>query len=185
MLGRLQRPDLPRTVYWFTALAFALRAGARLYAGSTDFFVIGYSFLFEMAQSIATGYGISLADHVATAFRMPIYPMLLAGLTLGHEAFLPVVIAQSLIGAGTTFSAALLARQMFGGQLSAKAAILASGITAVYPYYVIHDTALQDTSLYTLLTLLAVIALQRVPRTGGLSIAALGGGILGLDVLTR
>jgi hypothetical protein len=185
MPGQLQRPDLPSAVYWFTALAFALRLAVRLCTGSTGFFVTGYSFLFEMAQSIATGFGISLADHVATAFRMPLYSMFLAAVTFGHEAFLPIVIAQSLVGAGTTFSAALLARQMFGGQLGTKAAILASGITAVYPYYVIHDTGLQDTSLYTLLTLLAVIVLQRVPRTGSLSIAALGGCILGLDVLTR
>lgn len=181
----LRKPDLPRAVCWFTVLAFALRAGARLYAGSTGFFDTGYSFLFEMAQSIATGYGISLSNHVATAFRVPLYPIFLAGLTFGHKAFLPVVIAQSLIGAGATFCSALLARQMFGGRLGAKAAIVASGITAIYPYYVIHDTALQDTCLYTLLTLLAVIVLLRVPRTGSLSIAALGGCILGLDVLTR
>ncbi len=137
-----------------------------------------------MAQSIAAGNGISYGGG-PTAFRVPLYPILLAALTLGHKAFWPVAIAQSLIGAGTTYSAALLARQIFGGQVGAKAAVLASGITAVYPYYLVHDTALQETSLFTFLTLLAVIAVQRTARTGGFPTAALSGLLLGLDVLTR
>jgi hypothetical protein len=55
----------------------------------------------------------------------------------------------------------------------------------LYPYYVVHDTALQETSLFTFLTLLAVIVVQRSARTGELQFAALGGLLLGLDVLTR
>ncbi len=180
-----QKQNLPQAVYWFTALAFVLRLGSRLLRGPASFFDVGYTFLFDIAQSIATGYGISEGDHIPETFRMPLYPIFLAGLTLGHRTIWPVAIAQSLIGAGIAFSAALLARQMFEGQLGARTAVLASGITALYPYYVIHDTAQQETSLYTLLTVLAVIVLQRVLPAGSLSTAALAGLILGLDVLTR
>lgn len=181
---RLHKPNLPAAVYWFTLLAFALRMIARLHTGAADFWVNGYTFFFDMAQSIATGKGIAI-EGIRTASRVPFYPIFLAAVTLGHEAFWPIVIAQSMIGAATAFCAALLARQMFHGPWAAKAATLAAGIIAVYPYYVVHDTALQETALFTLLTLMAVILAHRVVRTGTLFSAALCGLLLGLDVLTR
>jgi hypothetical protein len=184
MLLQLRKRNLPRAVYWLMALAFVLRLGVRFCMGSDNFFESGYSFFFEIAQSIAKGNGFSPYG-VSTAFRVPLYPILLAGLTLGHKAFWPVAIAQSLIGAGTAFGAALLAHQIFGGPLGARTAILSTGMTAIYPYYVVHDTALQETSLFTLLTIWAVIVVQRSARTGELQSAALGGLLLGLDVLTR
>jgi hypothetical protein len=185
MRTSIPRPGLPRAVYWLTAAAFVLRLVARLCQGIDPFWVNGYTFFFEIAQSIAAGKGIALANGVATAFRVPLYPILLAGLTLGHHWFWPIAIAESLIGAATTFCAALLARQIFEGPQEQTAATLAAAITAVYPYYVVHDTAMQETSLFTLLTLVAVYIAQRVARTGALPHAASCGLILGLDVLTR
>ena len=158
---RLQKPNLPAAVYWFTLLAFVLRMIARLHTGAADFWVNGYTFFFDMAQSIAAGKGIAI-EGIRTASRVPFYPIFLAAVTLGHEAFWPIVIAQSMIGAATAFCAALLARQMFHGPWAAKAATLAAAITAVYPYYVVHDTALQETALFTLLTLMAVILAHRI-----------------------
>ncbi len=181
---KLNKPDLPRAVYWFAILAFALRIGARLYSGIAGFWVNGYTFFFDMAQNIAAGKGISLQG-IPTAFRVPLYSIFLAGVTLGHKAFWPIVIAQSLVGAGTVIGAALLARQMFRGPAGAKAAILAAAITAVYPYYVVHDTAIQETSLYTLLTLAAVLVLRQAASAGRVASGALAGLLLGLDVLTR
>jgi hypothetical protein len=158
---------------------------ARLCQGIDAFWVNGYSFFFEFAQSIAAGKGIAVANGVPTAFRVPLYSVLLAGLTFGHHWFWPVAIAGSLIGAGTVFCAALLARQMFAGPVGQSAATLAAGITAVYPYYVMHDTALQETSLFTLLTLVAIVLAQRVACDGALLPAGTCGLVLGLDVLTR
>jgi hypothetical protein len=181
---RLQKPNLPRAVYWFSFLAFALRLIARLHTGIADFWVNGYTFFFDMAQSIAAGKGIAI-EGVPTAFRVPLYPIFLAALTMGHKAFWPIAITQSMIGAGTTFCAALLARQMFRGPAAARAATLAAAITAVYPYYVVHDTALQETSLFTLLTLAAVMLLRQTEQTAKLTLGASAGLLLGLDVLTR
>jgi hypothetical protein len=79
----------------------------------------------------------------------------------------------------------LLAERIFEGARGRMAAVVAALITAVYPYYVVHDTALQETSLFTLLTLVAVVLALRTARTGALGPAALCGVILGLDVLTR
>ena len=148
----------------FVALALALRLGARLYSGADDFWATGYTFFFSMAQNIAAGNGIGLAGGAPTAFRVPLYPLLLAGLTMGHTLFWSVVTAQGLIGAGTTWCAALLAREMFGG----AAPVYAAAAVAVYPYYVIHDTAFQETSLFTLLTLLSVLVLRRATAVSGL-----------------
>ena len=176
---------MPPAVYWIACLAFVLRVVARLCQGIDSFWVNGYTLFFEIAQSIASGKGIALANGVATAVRVPLYPILLAGLTLGHQWVWPIVIAESLIGATTAFYAALLAREIFGGPQGDSAAMLAAAATAIYPYYVVHDTALQETSLFTLLTLVAVLLALRAARTGALGTALLCGLVLGLDVLTR
>lgn len=182
---KILRLNLPRAVYWFAALAFALRIVARLlYTGVADFWIDGYTFFFDLAQSIAYGHGFT-ENGLPTGFRVPLYPILLAGLTLGHQAFWPVTIAQSLIGAGIVICAALLACRLFHGPAAAPAAILAAAITAVYPYYVIHDTALQETSFFTLFTLVAVLLLDQSAREGRLSTGVLAGLVLGIDVLTR
>jgi len=181
---RLQKPNLPQAVYWFTLLAFVLRMMARLHTGAADFWVNGYTFYFAMAQNIAAGKGIGI-EGMLTAFRVPLYPIFLAALTMGHQVFWPILIAQSMIGAATAFCAALLARQMFHGPWAAKAATLAAAITAVYPYYVIHDTALEETSLYTLLSLVAMLLLRQSVPTSRLALGAGAGILLGLDLLTR
>jgi hypothetical protein len=175
----------PAMVYWIAAAAFLLRVAARLCQGIDNFWVNGYTLFFEFAQSIAAGKGIALASGVPTAFRVPLYSILLAGLTLGHYWFWPIVIAESMIGAATCICAALLTRQIFPGARGQVAALLAAAITAVYPYYVVHDTALQETSLFTLLTLIAVLLAARVARNGAYLPAASCGLVLGLDVLTR
>jgi hypothetical protein len=179
-----QKLNLPHAVYWFAFLAFVLRIVARLHSGIADFWVNGYTFFFEMAQNIAQGKGIGIGG-TSTAFRVPLYPIFLAGLTMGHKVFWPILIAQSMIGAGTAFWAALLARQMFRGPWAASAATLAAAITAMYPYYVIHDTALEETSLFTLLTLGSVLLLRQTAQTSKPAFAAGAGLLLGLDVLTR
>jgi hypothetical protein len=178
--GLAQNAILP-TVLCIVLLGFTLRVLARLYFIDANFWVDGYTFFFELAKSIATGKGVAFEDGIPTALRVPLYPMFLAAVTLGHKELLPVVVAQSLIGAGTIWCAWIIARQMFGGTSANVAALL----TAIYPYYVIHDTALQETGLFTFLTAFAVIVLLRAGRTGSYLAAATAGVLLGAAVLTR
>jgi 4-amino-4-deoxy-L-arabinose transferase-like glycosyltransferase len=110
-----------------------------------------------------------------------LYPAFLAAVTSGQKAFLPIVLAQALIGVATVWCAALLAREMFGS----TAATIAATITALYPYYVVHDTALQETSLYTFLMALAVLLLLRARLNGSGMIAGCASLTLGAAVLTR
>jgi hypothetical protein len=172
-------------VYWIAAAAFAARLIARICQGIDLFWVNGYSFFFDLAQSIAAGNGVAFPGCPPTAFRVPLYPIFLAGLTLGHQAFWPIAIAQSLIGALTVLYAAQLARAMFPGQIGANAANWAAAGTAFYPYYVIHDTALEETSLFTVLTLVSVLLVLRSLCARQMTCGAVAGLLLGLDVLTR
>jgi 4-amino-4-deoxy-L-arabinose transferase-like glycosyltransferase len=166
---------------WIILLAFAARVAVRLHSGGADFWQNGYTFFFQLAQNIATGNGISIGGDLPTAFRVPLYPMFLAAVTLGHQAFVPVLLAQSLIGAGTVLCAALIARELFGN----AAAIIAAILAAIYPYYVVHDTALQETGLYTFLSALSVVILMRVRRNASAAMAVCAGLTLGAAVLTR
>jgi 4-amino-4-deoxy-L-arabinose transferase-like glycosyltransferase len=161
--------------------AFALRFTLRYYAGAADFWENGYNFFFDLAQNIAAGDGFAFPGRAPTAFRVPLYPLFLAGVTWGHKSFLPLLIAQSLIGTGTVLCAALLAREMFDQFVGLVAAVL----TAIYPYFVVHDTALQETGLFTFLTILSVLLLMRTVRTGSTAYAFASGLALGAAILTR
>jgi 4-amino-4-deoxy-L-arabinose transferase-like glycosyltransferase len=162
------------------ALAFVLRVCARLYMGGEGYFTSGYSFFFDLAQNIAAGKGIGFNGDPET-FRVPFYSIVLAAVTMGREAFVSVVIVQSLIGAGTVWCAARLAREMFG----AAASVVAAAMAAIYPYYIVHDTALGETSLFTLLTAVSVILLLRARKTDSGFWAGCAGVALGVDVMTR
>jgi hypothetical protein len=170
-----------RSVLAIALGALVLRVVARTYSGSEDFWRDGYTFYFQLAQSIAAGTGLSFNGHTPTAFRVPVYSTFLAAVTFGHKMFLPVVFAQSLIGAATVLCSALLAAELFGP----TAAVISAAATAVYPYYVIHDTALQETCLFTLLTLVSVVSLLQARRSLSAATAALSGLTLAADVLTR
>ena len=61
------------------------------------------------------------------------------------------------MGTGTALCAFLIGRHIF----NASVGILACGITAFYPYYVMHDTALQETGMITFCTALSVWLLLR------------------------
>jgi len=162
-------------------LAFILRVCARLYMGPAGYFGGGYSMFFDMAKSVTAGTGIGFGGGQAETFRVPLYSLLLAAVTMGRELFLVVAVVHSLIGAATVWCTARLAEQVF----NEAAAVIAAAIAAVYPYYVVHDTALQDTSLYTLLTAVSILLLLRAHQTSS-GWWALGAGLaLGADVMTR
>jgi len=163
-----------RIIILLVVIGFILRVGYRLYEGEASFWNNGYAFFFDLARNIAAGRAVGSA-------RVPLYPSFLAVVTLGRRAFLPVVISQAAVGAGTVFCSAWLAMELFGP----TAAVLAAGISAIYPYYVVHDTALQETSLFTLLTLVSVLLLLRAWRTGSRLTGVVAGLALGFDVLTR
>lgn len=160
--------------------AFVLRVAARALAGQASFWDQGYDFFFGFAQSIAEGKGY-VDLHGPTAFRVPGYPLFLAAVTWGHRAFWPIVIAQSLVSAGTVACAGLLGRRLFGRSVG----LIAATATALYPYYLWHDTAMQETGLFTFLTAASMVVLLALYRRRTLGLAVAGGVMLGLAILTR
>src|SRR5438105_330470 len=103
-----------RPAIWIILFAFVVRVAVRWYTGEEEFWENGYTFFFALAKNIAAGNGILITSGSLTAFRVPLYPMFLAAVTFGHRLFIPVLLAQSLIGAGTVLCAALIARELFG-----------------------------------------------------------------------
>jgi 4-amino-4-deoxy-L-arabinose transferase-like glycosyltransferase len=172
--------DVKRAILCLAVLALIIRMWARLYIGGVGYFNSGYSFFFSLAQNIAAGKGIGFGNEPET-FRVPLYAIALAAITLGREAFLAVALVQSLIGAATIWFTGCLARMIFGN----SAAIIAAIVAALYPYYLIHDTALGETSLFTLLTIISVLLLLRAQKTASALCAISAGLALGLDLMTR
>ena len=160
------------------AAAFALRLGARLVSGEGYFWTNSYSYLYGLAEGIARGAGFCQA---AGCERPPLYLAFLALTALAGKSYLWIVIPQALMGAGTALLAFLIGRRLF----SSTTALLACAITAFYPYYVMHDTALQDTGMVTFALAFAVWLLLRAAQDGHARDWLIAGIALGALVLVR
>lgn len=173
-------------------VAVVLRLTARLLRGEASFWSEGYRFYYFYALSLLKGTGMCLEEGLwpgnlplgqMCAFYPPVYPssLALAMFAGGTNYFLSIAVMQSLIGAGTVFCTFLLGSKMF----NVPSGLLAGLIVAIYPYYVWHDTALQENSILTFITVLATLLVYRSVYTGGSLAAAMAGVSLGLAVLTK
>ena len=89
------------------------------------------------------------------AHRPPVYPALLAATTIFGKSYVAIVVLRSLIGAGTVLCAYFIGKELFDKTIARLAAV---GV-AFYPYFVMHDAALQETGVFTFLTALSVLLL--------------------------
>jgi len=163
------------------AFAFIVRIAVRAASGAEFFWKNSYIFYYNLAHSMAIGAGYSAYGGRPTAFRVPFYSIFIAAVTQGRQDFWALLIAQALVSTGTVACAAALAWRFFGPKVALAAAVL----TAIYPYYVWHDTALQETGLLTFLTALATVLLFATQQSRSLAVAAATGLVLGLAILTR
>src|SRR5262245_32629749 len=172
-----------RTALWLGLIclvAATIRILYRIHTGGDDFWQNGYLFFYEYAKNIAAGKGLWIAGG-GYAMRPPVYPYFLALSSILGGSYLLVVILQALFGTETVACAYLIGRELF----SERAGLIAGFFTAFYPYYVVHDTALQETSMVTALAALSVYLLLRAKRSPNLATCALAGIVLGATVLTR
>ena len=182
-------PGLPgfyakhREIILICTAAFVLRLAYRLITGSDVFWSNGYHFFYTVAQNLVAGHGLGLDQMSAPTVRVPpAYPLLLVPLVLHHGNYLYVVLPQAIISTGTVLCAYLIGRELFGE----RAGLIGAALTTVYPYYVVHDTALQETGLLTFCLALAVwllLAAARASATPWLWLIA--GGVLGLSMMVR
>jgi 4-amino-4-deoxy-L-arabinose transferase-like glycosyltransferase len=162
-------------------LAFATRLGVRLYFGEEYFWRNSYSLFYQIAERLAAVHELSY-EWLGTkyAHRPPVYPAMLASTTMVFgKSYIAIVVLQSLIGAGTVLCAYFIGKELFNRTVGRLAAI---GV-AFYPYFVMHDTALQETGVFTFLTALSVLLLLKSRKRNAIAVAA--GVALGLAILTR
>ena len=160
--------------------AVVTRVAYRVHMGSADFWQHGYSFYYDMAKNILSGKGLWI-EGGGWAMRPPIYPYFLSLTAIAGDRYMFVVVPQALFGVGTVICAFLIASELFGNRTGLFAAFL----TAFYPYYVVHDTALQETSMVTVSAALSVYLLLRARHQQSFLKWLAAGATLGLTVLIR
>lgn len=127
-----------------------------------------------LARSLGDGGGFSLRypqlELHATAFRPPLYPMLLAPFTLLTDGLWSVRLASLLLGAAVAVLAATLTARVAGR----SAALLAAALVAVYPPLLANDTVTLTEPLALALLLVIVLFIDDGRWTGaGLATGAL------------
>lgn len=145
----------------------------------------GYQFYLEMAENLLAGDGYHWRFYLGMgekwANRPPGYPLLLlAAIKIGFWPW-SAVLLQSFVGGLTVVVAGWLGRRL----ATPGAGLLAAALVAVYPYFVVLDTAMLEHGLLTLAVALVALAFLETVRRGGVAVAALLGAALAFGVMAR
>jgi hypothetical protein len=138
--------------------AFAARIAVRIAFGEQYFWSNSYYIYYNLAANLVGGRGFCLSS--GCAWLPPLYPLFLTVSVLAGRSFWLVVAPQALLGTGTVLCAYLIGSEIF----NRRTGMLACAMTAFYPYYLMHDTALQDTAMVTFCAALSVWLLLRARR---------------------
>jgi 4-amino-4-deoxy-L-arabinose transferase-like glycosyltransferase len=179
-LRLLESKRFPLAVF---IVGFLARLIARLLQGPNTFWETGYHAYSRLVTNIVSHGDYTVATNFGNkrAFWPPIYPLFLALFTVGNRWYIPAIIAQSAIGALTAVIIYYLGCDLFSRQTAAIAGI----ITALYPYYVLHDGKVQDTVLFTFMMALCIFLLSKCWKNDSDLLWAAAGLVLGLALLTR
>lgn len=121
-------------------------------------------------------------EMVPTAFKPPLYPLLLAApAALGFDGYVAGHVVTCLCGAGAVAACGLVARRVGGDRVG----LIAAALAAVYPVLVAADASLRSESLLAMLTGFALLAALRLADRQSLARAGGLGALLGLAALTR
>lgn len=135
------------------AAAFLLRVIAAVWAPGHWF---AYSLYLQMAGNVAHGVGFCLYPNATyCAYFPPVYPAALVPGVWLSQPHAWVVMLGSTAGAATCVLTYLLGRRLF----SEGVGLVAGAYAAIYPYFVWHDSVLQETALLTCVVLAAMYAL--------------------------
>ena len=123
-------------------------------------------------------YGIS----VPTAAHPPLYPTVLAGLSLlGGDGVLAQRALGAFLGGVTIVLVALIGRRVGGDRVG----LVAAAVAALHPVLVGADGAPMSESLYGLLVAACLLVALRLRERRGVGLAAALGALIGLAALTR
>lgn len=169
-----------RVVVSAVTIGIVLRFAVRLWLGESSFLADGYTFYVTLADNLLSGVGLCYGVNDHCALRLPVYPMFLAVFRAGPGLYPWVPAAQAVLGGAAIAITAWIGRTQFDERVGASAAVA----TAINPYSVVHDTALQDTVVLNLLILAAVAVLIRTRSHPSASSWSWCGLLLGASVLT-
>ena len=141
-----------------------------------------------LANQLADGDGyiqplVVAPGHVATADKPPLYPLLLALPSLfGWKTLVAHRVVSCLMGAALVAGVGLLGRRVGGSE---RVGLIAAGVAAVYPLFVVLDGSLRSESLYAPLIAFTLLAAYRLVDRPSFGRAAVLGLLVGLATLTR
>ncbi len=192
MFAHKSKPTIPSIDILILLLVFfialGIRLGVRLAFGEEFFWRNSYSVYYGLAQDYIANDAVCKSVHEAIevvgrpcGYLPPLYSLFLALVTQAGSAYVTIVISQAILGAGTVACAYFVAHQMFGRAVAVLTGVLAT----LYPYYVLHDTALQETGVFTFLAAVSILLLLKVRASNSVFWALLAGLVLGLAVLIR
>jgi len=197
---RLEIEIASHTKWLFAGLiiiSYVLRVAAKVYfVGEAIFWSTGYQEYINLGRSLREGAGFCFAlDNYALsaigigqsvlgdkcAHLMPGYPVFLSYTMLSSNEFISVILSQAFVSVGTVLCVFLLGRNLFG----LVPGFIAGTMAAFYPYFVWHDTSLQDTGLFTFFVTLSLLLFYRVRNSKSHLFWGTAGLSLGLAMLTR
>lgn len=165
------------------ALALLLRIG--VIVATPDFKPILDAAEYDRhAVSIANGHGYPSAlgaPSQPSAYRPPLYPLSLAAAHLAGGGWTAGRVFGALLGVATVLLVFLISRRLWGRPV----ALVAAGLTAVFPPLVLLNASLLSEPLFVALLLAALLVTLRYREDQRLRWAALAGVLCGLATLTR
>ena len=178
-----------QAVLFLTVLvALALRMIIRFALGEDFFWSNSYSVYYWLATEYAEQRAVCKSTMEAIevvgrscGYLPPLYSLFLTLVSSAGMGYKPIVASQAIISTGTVAVAYLVSRRLFDN----TTAILTGVLVCVYPYYVLHDTALQETGVFTFLVTLSMLLLMSVRHSNSGVAGVLTGVVLGLAVLVR
>lgn len=164
-------------------VALVTRIGFRVLRGQEDMIATAYLQYLQLANNIVNNGEYILTTYYGpkAAFWPPVYPLFVAVFDQGDRLYLPFVIASSIVGAITAVMAYLIGRELFDSWTGMFAGLY----SAVYPYFVVHDVAVQETGLFTCVTAVTIFLLLRAQKRGSNNLWIFAGIALGSAALTR
>lgn len=176
LFGRL--PAFVRRPVVFVVAVCLIRGGVMwLRAGQLANDPDGYRAL--AGNLLATG--VFGHERIPTAYRPPLYPLLLAGCSALADSTVPIAILHVLLGVATALLTVVLARKWGLGD----AAPLAGLLVACDPILLNQSTLIMTETLAAFLSVLALVLITASGERQSGGFAALAGIALGLAVLCR
>src|SRR4051794_35365128 len=151
-------------------------------AGDSQFFNAEANLVAEGKGYIEPFVNAAYGTSVPTAAHPPLYPTVLAGMSLvGLKSVLAHRALGAFLGGVTIVLVALIGRRVGGERVGLAAALIA----ALYPLLVAADGAPMSESLYGLLIAASLLTALRLRERRTIGLAAALGALIGLAALTR